>query len=83
MAEWMRGPATAAFRSGDLEAIARTFEQMAAWAPTGYPNWASISIDGSHAARVGALEAVKAACRGCHSQYEARYKAELGSRPLP
>jgi hypothetical protein len=79
----MRGSATAAFESGNLESIARSFEQMAAWAPAGYPNWASISIDGSAAARVGDIDAVKAACRGCHVQYEPRYKAELSTRPLP
>jgi hypothetical protein len=78
----MRGPATSAFESGDIDAIARSFEQMAGWAPPGYENWRSIALDGSDAARVGHIEAVKAACRGCHVQYEARYKAELATRPL-
>jgi hypothetical protein len=80
----MRGPATAALESGNLESIAGSFEQMAAWTPPeDYPNWRSISLDGSRAARAGDVEAVKAACRGCHAQYEARYKAQLPSRPLP
>jgi hypothetical protein len=82
LAAWMRGPATDALDSGNLEAIARTFEQMAAWAPKDYTNWASISVDGAEAARVGHIDAVKAACRGCHSQYEAGYKSELSTRPL-
>lgn len=79
----MRGPATTALASGDLEAIAGTFDQMATWAPKDYPNWSSIAVDGAAAARSGSLEAVKAACRVCHSQYEARYKAQLSTRPLP
>ena len=86
LADWMRGPPTTAILAGYLESIALSFEQIARWAlahPADYPNWASISIDGSRAARMGNVEAAKAACRGCHAQYEARYKAELGARPLP
>jgi hypothetical protein len=79
----MRGPPTHAFDAKDLEAIAASFEQMAEWAPSGYANWTSICVDGAEAARVGNLEAVKAACRGCHTQYEERYKSELGNSPLP
>ncbi len=81
----MRGPPSAALESGDLEAIAATFDQMAVWTPSEpatYENWRSIAVDGAAAARLGHLEAVKAACRGCHTQYEARYKAELSTRPL-
>jgi hypothetical protein len=80
----MRGPTSAAFNSGDLEAIARSFEVMAGWTPPGasYENWGSIAMDGSAAARSGSLEGVKAACRGCHTAYEARYKADEAVRPL-
>jgi hypothetical protein len=82
--DWMRGPATEAFLSGDLEVIARSFEQMGAWAPaTDYPNWKSICTDGAEAARFGSVEGVKAACRGCHVQYEKEYKQGLATRPLP
>ncbi len=82
LAAWMRGPATDAFNSGDLESIAQSFERMSAWAPPGYANWASISRDGSDAARAGNMEAVKAACRGCHAQYRAQYAATFATRPL-
>jgi len=82
LAEWMRDAATRAFNSGDLETIAGAFEQMAAWAPPGYANWTSIASDGSDAARAGSIEGVKAACRGCHTQYEAQYRATLASRRL-
>jgi hypothetical protein len=83
LAVWMRGPATAAFNTGNLESIGASFEQMAAWAPAGYRNWASIANDGSSAARAGSLEGVKAACRGCHAQYKSQYAVQLTSRPLP
>jgi hypothetical protein len=78
----MRGEATTAFNSGDLESIASTFDRMAPWAPPGYTNWASIALDGGRAARSGSIEGVKAACRGCHTQYMADYRAHLATRPL-
>lgn len=83
LAVWMRGPATASFNSGDLEAIAISFERMIPWAPSGYANWASIAKDGADAARAGSMEGVKAACRGCHAQYRAPYMATFATRPLP
>ncbi len=79
----MRDAATPAFRSGDLESIADTFEEMVAWAPPGYANWRSISEDGAGAARAGSIEGVKAACRGCHTQYGAKYKAQFRTLPPP
>jgi hypothetical protein len=79
----MRDAATPAFNSGDLESIAITFEEMIPWAPAGYSNWRSISDDGAAAARAGSIEGVKAACRGCHTQYSARYKAQFQSVPSP
>jgi len=82
LAVWMRGPATRAVESGDLEAIARAFEQMVPWAPTGYANWSSIALDGSQAARAGSIDGVRAACRGCHAQYETQYRSSLSTRPL-
>jgi len=83
LATWMRGPATQAFNSGDLESIASTFDQMIPWAPKGFPNWASIARDGGQAARAGSLEGAKAACRSCHAQYDTPYRATLSTRPLP
>ncbi len=80
----MRGPATAALLSGNIDRIAEAFEATARLDPRSpaYANWASISLDGANAARNGSIAGVKAACRGCHGQYQARYKAELSSRPL-
>jgi len=74
-------------KANDYEGTARLLEQCAKLAPpnakTAYPNWVSISIDGANAARAADMEAVKAACRGCHEQYKDKYRAEMRSRPLP
>jgi hypothetical protein len=81
---WMKNNTTPAITSKDFNALAVALDKIAAFAPgSGYPNWVSISKDGAAAARASELEAVKAACRGCHDQYKAKYKAELRGRPLP
>jgi hypothetical protein len=49
----------------------------------GYANWVSIARDGANAARAAELDAVKAACRGCHEQYKKKYRKEMRLRPLP
>jgi hypothetical protein len=51
--------------------------------PEGYTNWVSISKDGATAARAGNLDAARAACTGCHTQYKKKYKSELRARALP
>jgi len=74
-------------KENDYEGTAELLERCAKLAPpnakTAYPNWVSISLDGANAARAADVEAVKAACRGCHEQYKDKYRAELRSRPLP
>jgi hypothetical protein len=71
-----------AMMSQDFEALAEALDRVATFAPPGYPNWASIARDGASAAQVLDLEAVRAACRSCHSQYKDRYKRELRDRPI-
>ena len=72
----------------DWQGMADSLERAATLAPpnyatTGYPNWVSIAKDGANAARAADLDAVKAACRGCHEQYKKKYRAEMRSRPIP
>lgn len=74
------GPAATA---KDFKNLALGLITVGGWAPPGYANWVSIARDGLDAARHNDLEAVRAACRGCHDQYKARYRAELRARPLP
>ncbi len=81
---WMKanaGPA-AGHADADPATLANVLDTIAAFAPPGYPNWVSISKDGAAAARAGQGDAAKASCRGCHTQYKAKYKAEIRSRSL-
>ena len=81
---WMRANMYPRMRVQDWQGIADSLERCSKLAPrSGYPNWVSISIDGANAARAADMEAVKAACRGCHEQYKDKYRAELRSRPIP
>lgn len=66
-----------------MPALATAFDQIVKFAPAGYTNWASIAKDGAKAAREGQLDAVKAACRGCHDQYKTKYKTEIRARAIP
>jgi hypothetical protein len=86
---WMRRNATPMIRFGETTALAEVFDQIATLSPAGhalardtYPNWVSIARDGAAAARVADIPAAKAACRGCHTQYRARYHADLRALPV-
>jgi hypothetical protein len=81
---WMKNNVAPVMKPPQFTALAAAFDAMANFAPpTGYPNWKSISKDGAEAARAQDVNAVKAACRGCHQQYKDKYRAELRARPLP
>jgi hypothetical protein len=81
---WMKSNTAPAMTAQDFDALASALEKVATFAPPGggYPNWASIARDGADAARAQVLDAVKAACRGCHNQYRNKYKQEMRDRPL-
>lgn len=79
---WMKANAARALQAGDFVALGEVLARLADFAPPGYANWASISRDGADAARVEDLRAVEAACRGCHRQYNDRYRREMRDRPL-
>jgi hypothetical protein len=80
--DWMETQMEPALVTSDFTALATQFDAVAAWAPPGYANWASIARDGASAARVGAADAVRAACRSCHAQYGTRYEHALRSHPM-
>ena len=82
LAAWMKANAAPAIVGQDFDALAVVLAKIAGFAPADYPNWASIADDGSHAAQVQSLDAVKAACRSCHTQYRERYKRERRDRAL-
>jgi hypothetical protein len=85
---WMKQNMTPRMNAKDWQGMADSLERAATLAPpnyatTGYVNWVSIAKDGANAARAADLEAVKAACRGCHEQYKTKYRTEMRARPLP
>ena len=68
--------------AGDMPALAGDLDKIAAMAPAGYTKWASIAKDGATAARAANTDATKASCRGCHTEYKSKYKAEMRTRPV-
>ena len=88
---WMKRNATTMLEFGDISTIGIVFDQIATLGPTDtiddgglvYANWKSISHDGANASRMGNLNAAKAACRGCHTQYRAQYHANMRARDIP
>jgi hypothetical protein len=78
----MKNNTAALWTAGDYAGLVTALQKLATFAPSGYASWASIARDGADAARAEEGEAVKASCRGCHSQYRDRYKKELRGRPL-
>jgi hypothetical protein len=80
---WMREHSATAMNAKNFAALAAVFDRIAAFAPDGgYPYWAWIAKDGEDAAHVEDLDATRAACRGCHTQYRDKYKREMRARPL-
>jgi hypothetical protein len=78
----MKANTAPALSTRDFAALAAAFDQLAAFAPPGFPNWRSMAKDGADAARIENFDAVKGACRGCHNQYKERYKKEMRDRPI-
>jgi len=79
---WMHAHMEAPLAAGDADTLATSLDEATKMAPAGYTNWASIARDGAGAARASRPEAVKAACRSCHEQYKAKYKAEMRDRKI-
>jgi len=82
----MKNNMTPPMQAKDYQGVASALDRAAALAPpadAGYPNWVTIAKDGANVARAAELDAVKAACRGCHDQYKNKYRAEMRTRPIP
>jgi hypothetical protein len=86
---WMKSNVAPALAQRRLPDVADMFDAMAqaqtkqVEKPAKYPNWVSIAKDGAAAARIGNLEATKAACRGCHDQYKTKYAEADRGRAFP
>ena len=91
MQAWMKRYATTMIGFGEISAIADVFDQIVKQVPDQvtmdgrpvYGNWVSIARDGASAARAGDIPAAKAACRGCHTQYQRTYHRDLRAKPVP
>ena len=79
---WMKKNVSAATTSFDYPKIAAGFASIAKLGPPGYANWVSISNDGEKAAKDQRAAGVQAACKGCHREYQAKYRKENRMRPI-
>jgi len=64
----------------DFKALVGIFNRIATMGPPGYPNWSSIAKNGAQAAQSEDNDGCKAACRQCHDQYKAKFKADYPVR---
>jgi hypothetical protein len=79
---WMKANMASASSSGDAAELGKQFDYVAAHAPPGFTNWASIAKSGAAKSKASDLDGAKAACKSCHDQYKTRYKVELRDRPF-
>jgi hypothetical protein len=82
MQAWMKANMAPAAAGGDGAALAKAMDYVASHSPPGFSNWTSIAKDAADKARAGDLDTVKKACKTCHDQYKAKYKAEMRDRPF-
>lgn len=88
LAHWMETNLQAAVEAGDLAKLATGLEKAAAFAPDpswnqGETSWEKIAKDGAAKAKAGDLAGAKASCKGCHTAWRKKYKAQFAQRPLP
>jgi hypothetical protein len=76
----MKANVAIAVASEDAPGLAKGLEYIAAHAPAGMPNWASIAKGGAAKAAAGDVAGAKASCKTCHDQYKNKYKAEMRDR---
>ena len=68
----------------DFDTLKKSFDVVGSKPPgAAYPNWATLSKQGSAAAAAQDLSAVKAACKGCHDQYKQNYIKDFPATPFP
>ena len=79
---WMKANMAPAAASGDAGDLEKALNYVAAHAPAGMGNWASIARSGAAKAKAGDIDGAKSACKSCHDQYKAKYKAEVRDRPF-
>lgn len=73
MQKWMKSVMAAAVASGDGAKIAKALDHVAAKAPDGYGDWATIAKAGADKARSGDIKGAKASCKACHTKYQKKF----------
>lgn len=86
--EWMENELGAPMEKGDAKAVAEALTRVASLAPDpswneGEQGWAKIAQEGAAKAKAGDLKAAGASCKGCHSAWRKKYRAEHRPRVLP
>jgi hypothetical protein len=82
LAAWMDAGPNNLVHLETLAPLAATLRRLATIEPAGYPEWDRWALQGAASADHDEREAVKAACKGCHDQYRARYRLEMRGRPI-
>lgn len=88
LAHWMEANMQSALEAGDLPKLAAALEKAAAFAPDpswnqGDTSWEKIAKDGAAKAKAGDMAGARASCKGCHTAWRKKYKAQFAQRPLP
>ena len=84
---WMRDNMGSKLADGKLDAVATSFDALAAMSPDpSWSDWVKLSKDGAAASRRGGddgTRAAKAACKSCHDQYKTLYRSRFRTRAVP
>lgn len=77
LGKWMKPNVGAPMAGQEYATVAASMRVVAGRVPSGnYGNWASLSTQAAAAAAKGDLNAIKAACKGCHDAYKTQYRSE-------
>jgi hypothetical protein len=84
LGKWMKPNMGGALAGQDFATLQKSFDVIAAKPPSGdYPQWVTLSKNGSAASAKQDLGGVKASCKGCHDAYKTKYQNEFPNRPFP
>ena len=82
MQSWMKSNLGGAIANSDFARLEKAFARLAKLTPAGYAIWEAAAKGGARAAAARDLEGCRKACRQCHDEHRARYRAELRDKPL-
>lgn len=85
---WMEQNMQTAYDKEDLKALEAMLAKVPEFVPDpkwneGDQGWSKIATDGAAKAKAGDFKGVQATCKGCHSAWRKKYRAEHRPRPLP